>query len=139
MDTIVTGFARYAAALRFEELPANVVEKAKVCILDLLGIATGGYESDNAKVALKTARQLSAPGKATVWMTGERMRALDAVLPNSVASHCMLQDDWLEVSHSHIGAAVVPTALAMAQETGRGGKDVIAAVIAGYDVEDRAG
>jgi 2-methylcitrate dehydratase PrpD len=139
MDTIVTELARYATALRFEQLPASVIEKAKVCILDLLGVATGGYDSENAKVALKTARQLSAPGKATVWMTGERMRAIDAVLPNSVSSHCMLQDDWLEVSHSHIGAAVVPTALAMAQETGRGGKDIIAAVVAGYDVEDRAG
>jgi 2-methylcitrate dehydratase PrpD len=139
METIVTELARYAAALRFEQLPAGVVEKAKVCILDLLGIATGGYESENAIVALKTSRQLSAPGKATVWMSGERMRAIDAVLPNSVASHCILQDDWLQVSHAHIGAAVVPTALAMAEETGGSGKDIITAVVAGYDVEDRAG
>ncbi|MCC6532596.1 MAG: MmgE/PrpD family protein [Burkholderiales bacterium] len=139
MDTIVTELARYASGLRYEPLPDKVVEKAKVCILDILGVAAGGFASDNAQVALRGARALSAPGKATVWMTGERMRAIDAVLPNSVAAHCILQDDWLQVSHSHIGAAVVPTALAMAEETGRGGKDVIAAVVAGYDIEDRAG
>jgi 2-methylcitrate dehydratase PrpD len=139
METIVTELARHAAMLRFEQLPAAIVEKAKVCILDLLGVATGGYGRENAKVALRTAQQLSAPGKATVWLTGERMRAIDAVLPNSVAAHCILQDDWLQVSHSHIGAAVVPTALAVAEETGRSGKDVLTAVVAGYDVEDRAG
>lgn len=139
MDTIVTGLAGYASRLRFEDLPAEVVEKAKVCILDIVGIAAGGFGSDNAKVAARTAATLGAAGKATVWMTGDRLRAIDAVLPNSVASHCILQDDWLQVSHSHIGAAVVPTALAMAEETGASGRDVITAVVAGYDVEDRAG
>lgn len=139
MDSIVTGLANYASALRFEQLPAEVVEKAKVCILDVLGIAAGGFGSDNAKVALRAARALSTPGRSTIWMTGERVRAVDAVLPNSVAAHCILQDDWLQVSHSHIGVAVVPTVLAMAEEHGRGGRDVIAAVVAAYDVEDRAG
>ncbi len=139
MDTIVTALARYASELRFDRLPPAVVEKAKVCILDVLGIATGGFQSENAQVALRTARHFSSAGSATVWTTGDRMRAIDAVLPNSVAAHCTLQDDWLQVSHSHIGAAVVPTALAMAEETGHGGRDVLAAVVAGYDVEDRAG
>lgn len=139
MESIVTGLARYASGLRFEDLPPQVVEKAKTCVLDVLGIAAGGFASDNAAVALRGARRLGAPGKSTVWMSGERMRATDAVLPNSVAAHCILQDDWLQVSHSHIGAAVVPTALAMAEETGRSGRDLIAAVVAGYDVEDRAG
>lgn len=139
MDTIVTALARYASKLRFDRLPPAVVEKAKVCILDVLGIAAGGFQSENAQVALRTACHFSSAGSATVWMTGDRMRAIDAVLPNSVTAHCILQDDWLQASHSHIGAAVVPTALAMAEETGRGGSDVLAAVVAGYDVEDRAG
>ena len=139
METIVTALANYAGNLKFETLPAPVVEKAKVCVLDLLGVAAAGYERDNTTVALKTGRTLGAQGRATVWKTGEKLRAIDAVLPNSVASHCILQDDWLQVSHSHIGAAVVPTALAMAEEEGRSGRDVIEAVVAAYDVEDRAG
>lgn len=139
MGTIVAELAKYARDLSYDHLPPAVVEKAKVCVLDVLGIAAGGASSENAQIALRTARRLSSVGKATVWMSGERMRAIDAVLPNSVAAHCILQDDWLQVSHSHIGAAVVPTAIAMAEETGQGGKELIAAVVAGYDVEDRAG
>ena len=139
MQTIVTSLAEYASNLKFEQLPPAVVEKAKVCVLDLLGVAAAGFDRDNAQVAVKTARALGATGRSTVWKTGEKLRAIDAVLPNSVASHCILQDDWLQVSHSHIGAAVVPTALAMAEEEGRTGRDVIEAVVAAYDVEDRAG
>lgn len=139
MDSIVTAFGRYASRLTFDDIPPAVSEKAKVCVLDLLGIAAAGADRDNARVALKTARALGSTGRATVWRSGEKMRAVDAVLPNSVASHCILQDDWLQVSHSHIGAAVVPTALAMAEEEARSGKDVIASVVAAYDVEDRAG
>jgi 2-methylcitrate dehydratase PrpD len=43
------------------------------------------------------------------------------------------------MSHAHIGAAVVPTALAVCEEEGRTGRELIATVVAAYDVEDRAG
>jgi 2-methylcitrate dehydratase PrpD len=136
---IAAELARFAHGLRYSSLPPAVVSKAKTCILDVLGVAVGGYGSANAKVALKGAAALGARGKARVWMSGETLRAVDAVLPNSVASHCILQDDWLQVSHAHIGAAVVPTVLAMAEEHGRSGKEVLTATVAAYDVEDRAG
>ncbi len=136
---IAAELAKYAHGLRFGALPSAVVEKAKTCILDVLGVSVGGYGSANARVALKSAAAIGARGKARVWMSGAGLRAVDAVLPNSVASHCTLQDDWLQVSHAHIGAAVVPTVLAMAEEHGRSGKDVLAATVAAYDVEDRAG
>lgn len=136
---IVTELARFAQGLKYSQLPKDVVAKAKTCILDLLGVAVGSYGHANGRVALKGAAAVGAKGSARVWMTGAKMRAADAALANSVAAHCILQDDWLQVSHSHIGAAVVPTVLAMAEENGRNGKDVIAATVAAYDVEDRAG
>ncbi len=139
METIINGLGRFASELQYESLPRPVVEKAKVCILDLLGIAAAGFSRDNARVALKTASRLGASGKATVWMTNQSLRAIDAVLPNSVAAHCILQDDWLQVSHSHIGAAVIPTAIAVCEEEGCSGRELIASVVAAYDVEDRAG
>ena len=139
MQTIINTLGQFAAELRLEAIPPVVVEKAKVCILDLLGVAMAGAHRDNAKIALKTATRLGTPGKATVWMSELAMRAIDAVLPNSVAAHCILQDDWLAVSHSHIGAAVVPTALAVCEEEGRTGRELIESIVAAYDVEDRAG
>ena len=76
---IATELARFAHGLRYSAIPADVVAKAKTCILDILGVSVGGYGSANAKVALKGAAALGAPGKARVWMNGARMRAVDAV------------------------------------------------------------
>ena len=118
---IVTEFAKFAHALKYKELPPAVVAKAKTCILDLLGVSVGSYGHANGRVAARTAAKIGARGRARVWMTGEKLRAQDAVLANSVASHCILQDDWLQVSHSHIGAAVVPTGPAPTTMTGPGG------------------
>ena len=137
---IVTELAKFAHELKYKQLPPEVVAKAKTCILDLLGVAVGSYGHANGKVASKTATAIGAKGRARVWPTGERLRAVDAVLANSVAAHCILQDDWLQVSHSHIGAAVVPTSARDApEENERNGKDVLTATVAAYDVEDRAG
>ena len=136
---IVHDLARYAHDLTFEELPPEVVEKAKTCMLDLMGVSVCGYGHANSVVAVDGARAGGNKGKARVWMTGDRLRAMDAVLANSVTSHCILQDDWHEQSHTHIGATVVPTAIAVAEELGSSGKDILTAVVVGYDMEDRAG
>ncbi|MBI2291476.1 MAG: MmgE/PrpD family protein [Betaproteobacteria bacterium] len=139
MQTIIETLAQFASELQYGQLSPAVVDKAKVCVLDLLGIAVAGSCRDNWKVALKTASRLGSSGNATVWMTSNAARAIDAVLPNSVAAHCILQDDWLQVSHSHIGAAVIPTAIAVCEEERRSGRELIASIVAAYDVEDRAG
>lgn len=139
MATIVDTFGRYTADLTYRDVPAVAIERAKICVLDLIGIATAGSARSNAQIALQTALDLGAPGKAAVWLSPHRLRAIDAVLPNSVASHCILQDDWLPVSHSHVGAAVVPTALAVCEEEGCSGKDLLTAIVAAYDVADRSG
>jgi 2-methylcitrate dehydratase PrpD len=137
--TIVEALAGFGANLTFRDIPAAAVEKAKICVLDLIGIATAGAARSNSQVALKTAAALGAPGRAPVWLNGQRLRAIDAVLPNSVASHCILQDDWLPVSHAHVGAAVVPTALAVCEEEGGSGADLLTAIVAAYDIADRCG
>lgn len=136
---IVHELASYAHGLSFEQLPSEVVEKAKTCILDLMGVSVCSYGHDNSVVAANAVRAAGSKGKARVWVTGDKLRAIDAVLANSVVSHCILQDDWHEQSHTHIGATVVPTAIAVAEEHGSSGKDVLTAVVVGYDIEDRAG
>jgi 2-methylcitrate dehydratase PrpD len=139
MPTIVQQLAEYASNLRYEDLPPAVIERAKICMLDLIGIALAGSKRENTALARKVALSIGAPGSATAWVNGEKLRAADAAMVNSVASHCMLQDDWLPRSHSHVGAVVIPTTLAIGEESGAGGKELIAAIVAGYDVEDRIG
>ena len=138
-ETIINGLARFAHSLTYEQLPETLVEKAKVCILDTYGMGLAGAGLEASAVAARAARRVAAEGRATVWTTGEKARAIDCVMPNSVASHCFLQDDWDPVSHAHIGVAVVPTAFAMAQELGRSGREALTATVVGYEVESRSG
>lgn len=137
--TLIAVLAEYASSLRYEDIPEEVIEKAKICLLDFLGMAVGGYEMEVSKVAIRTAKLLGAPGKATVLMDGHKTRAIDSVLANSAMAHSFLQDDWHPVSHSHIGVAVIPAVLAVAEERGRSGPDVLLATVAGYEVEGRCG
>lgn len=139
MATLITELANFAEALRFEDLPAEVVRKAKICILDTFGLGLAGIKVENAQVANNAFACFGAPGGASLWGTGQKMRAVDCVLPNSVSAHCFLQDDWDPVSHAHIGVAVVPTVFAVAEEMVSCGKDALAATVAGYEVESRSG
>jgi len=139
MPTIVQQLADYVSQLRYEDLPPAVVERAKICTLDLIGIALAGSKRETTALARKVALGIGAPGSATTWVSGEQMRAADAALVNSVASHCMLQDDWLPRSHSHVGAVVIPTVLAIGEECAANGKTMINSIVAAYDIEDRIG
>lgn len=138
-QTLVARLAEYASALRYEALPGEVVEKAKVCLLDLLGIAVGGYEMDAPQVAIRATKLLGALGAATVWLEGHKARAMDCALANSVLAHSILQDDWDPVSHAHVGVSVVPTVFAVAEEGRQSGREVLLATVVGYEMEARAG
>jgi 2-methylcitrate dehydratase PrpD len=121
------------------EVPVARRRVAVAIISALLGIALAGAQRENTGIARAVARSLGASGDATVWGAGDKLRASEAVLANSVASHCMLQDDWLPRSHSHVGAVVIPTVMALGEETHASGKEIITAIVAAYDIEDRIG
>ncbi len=136
---LVSVLAEYASSLRYEDLPKEVIEKAKICLLDFLGMAAGGYEMEVSKLAIRTAKALNGPGNATVLMDGHKGRAIDCVLPNSVMAHSFMQDDWLQVSYTHTGVTVIPAVLAIAEETGNNGPDALLSIVVGYEIQARAG
>ena len=80
MATIVQKLAAYASALRFEDLPPTVVERAKICLLDLLGIALAGAQRENtgiARAVARTATDYFVSLKATGSTNAFRDRMLD--------------------------------------------------------------
>jgi 2-methylcitrate dehydratase PrpD len=102
-------------------------------------MVVGGYGNEVSQIAIRSAKRLATDGKATILMDGHKGRAIDCVIANSVLAHSFLQDDWHPVSHSHIGVAVIPAVLAIAQEFGKSGADALLATVVGYEVEGRCG
>lgn len=123
---------RFTATLRFDDVPPALVTRAKVHLLDTLGAALAGTRS----AEFRKARGLISSGPARIWGTAIRASARDAALVNGIAAHVFELDDTGGCDHS--GAVVVPALLA-AMGSGRGisGRDLICALLAGYEVGRR--
>jgi 2-methylcitrate dehydratase PrpD len=137
--TLIASLAEHACSLQYGDLPPEVIEKAKICMLDFLAMVVSGYDMEESQVAIRTTKLLGPPGKATVFIDGYKGRAIDCVLANSVLAHACLQDDWHPISHSHVGVAVLPTVFAIAEEQECSGREALLATVVGYEIEGRVG
>jgi 2-methylcitrate dehydratase PrpD len=132
--------AAFAARLRFDDLPADVVDKAKTCFRDALACCLFGVTQPWTRMLITQATEEGANPRASV--IGDRLRTsvAQAVCINATAGHGFELDDIHGAAHLHAGSLAVPAALALAelapQTTGR---DVIAAMIAGYEAGLRVG
>jgi 2-methylcitrate dehydratase PrpD len=136
-DTLARRLARFAMGLRYEDLPPAVVDKAKACILHCIGVGLAGHGSGAVRAARAAILAEEAqPGErgATILVDGERATPYGAAFVNSSLMHAKLQEDAYHTG-SHPGVMIVPTALAVAETRGKTGRDLIAAVVAGYEVE----
>ena len=132
-----TRLGAFVANTRYEDLPAEVVHKAKRHILDTLGAGLAGATSQEAQRTLAALLRTDGPGAAVVWGTRSQLSPRNAALINGTAAHAFELDDTGGCDHS--GAVVVPAALAALAITQRpvSGAEFILAIVLGYDVARR--
>lgn len=132
--------ARFAATLKFSALPPEVVSYVKLLALDSLGCCLYGATLPWTQKLIDMIREEGGTPRATVVGGGFRTSASQAVLANSSAAHAFESDDTHKPSFFHPGSIALPVALACAeQEGGRTGRDVITAMVAGYEIGTRVG
>jgi 2-methylcitrate dehydratase PrpD len=133
--------AAYAAALRYEDLPPAVVQRAKDCITDTVAAIVFGAELPWSRMIVAQARRSSAPGRSVVLGTeGGPVQATAAALANGAMTHAFELDNLTKPdSGSHPGATVFTAALAVAQERGLSGRDLVTAFVAGTETMIRVG
>ncbi len=134
MVTMISILGDFVHRLGRDDLPPEVLDRAKTCLLYAIGIGLAGSEIEFARIAWESTPR--CPGPATVLPGGERTCALDAALVNSILFHSRTQEDTYAPGSAHPGAVVVPAALAVAesQEEAVPGNDFLAAVVCGYEV-----
>ncbi|BCJ86394.1 MmgE/PrpD family protein [Effusibacillus dendaii] len=130
--------ARFIVDTKYEDLPHDVVEFTKLCILDWLSSAIAGSVKPSVQMVDQLAKELGGFEQATL-VTGGRTSVANAALVNGAASHVVELDDIHKGSIIHAATVVVPAALAVAEWMGKSGKDLITAVAVGYDVCFRIG
>ena len=119
-------------------VPDRLAARAENCVLDTLGCMVFGASLPWAAAAAAYARRTGAAGRSAI-IGGERTTPAMAAFANGAAAHAFELDDVHEESISHPGAVVVPAVLALAEDLGASGSDMLEAVVVGYEAMGRAG
>src|SRR3977135_1522439 len=134
--------ASYVANLKFEDIPSAVLERAKVLTLDFLGSAIRARrdaESTHTRLKMLESLALDGKGESTVFGDAKAWTPAVAALLNGALGHSLDFDDTHADSSLHPSAPVVTAACAVGRLVGASGRDVLTAIVAGYEVCCRLG
>jgi len=134
--------AAYVADLRYQDIPEAVRERAKALTLDFLGSAIRARrDAESTPSLLKTLQALALDGRgeATVFGDAGTWSPAVAALLNGALGHSLDFDDTHADASLHASAPVVPAAFAVGELVGASGRDVLTAIVAGYEVCCRLG
>jgi len=136
-DSVIKTLSAYMAAAGMRALPEDVVESAKAHLLDTLAAMISGSTLPPGVAALRYARSNAGAQVATIVGSNILSGAIDAALANGMLAHADETDDSHAPSQSHPGCAVIPAALATAEQFGIDGARFLRAIALGYDVGTR--
>ena len=128
-----TILAEQAARLTYDDLPPEVVRKAKLLLLDQLGCQLAFATLPWGKAALSYTTAKRGAGRSTIAYYGTRTNAEDAAFCNGVFGHGFEMDDVEMQTTSHPAVCVVPAMLAVGDEQASAGREVLAAMVSGYE------
>lgn len=132
-------WARFAAATRFADLPAETVDRALLVLLDCLGVIGFGMAEPEMRALASRMAALGGSGQAP--LVGSRLRTAPGVAAfiNGTAGTMLELDEGNQYSRGHPAIHVVPAALAAVARTGASGPDLLRAVVLGYEIGARIG
>jgi 2-methylcitrate dehydratase PrpD len=129
--------AAFVAAARTTDVPDAVAAKGAAHVVDTLAAVISGAHLPPGERGAAYVRDLGGRPAATVIGAGLRTDPVSAALANGMSAHADETDDSHAASISHPGCAVIPAALAVAEQCSSSGEEFLRAVIAGYDVGPR--
>lgn len=140
MNTAAQTLAEFAVGLEYDQIPAEVIERAKDCVIDTVATCVFGSKLPWTQTVIGYAQRNSAPGECSVLGTPIKVRAPFACLANGASAHAFELDALCEPSVGiHPSAALAVPGLAVSQGRKKSGKELLAAVVAGYEVLYRIG
>lgn len=137
-DTATRRLVAFTRRTRFDTLPHPVVHDTKRVILDTVGCAVGGHATASGRIVVRVQQALRGAPVATILGTADRTSAPCAAFTNAELANVLDADETLFMIGHHANC-IVAVALAVGQQVGATGQDVLAAVAVGYDVAARVG
>ncbi len=129
---------RFCSELSVNALPSEVTHKAKLCLLDYVANIYGSLELDAVRQVIDFVRLLGGPEAATALGCGFKTGLQNAAFINGVTAEAIEAQDGLRFGGNHSGVSVIPAAFVLCESLGLPGSRLIEAVVAGYEVANRA-
>ncbi len=128
--------AQHIASAKFEAMPREAVEAAKVVILDGLAVTLAGSREQAAQIVADYAREMGGNPQSSIFGHGFKTSPPMAAFVNGVAGHVL---DYEVMWHpaTHATSPTLPGILALAEKQGATGKDIVTALVTGFEVQGR--
>ena len=132
--------SEFIVELKLEDIPIDVVETATLCILDSFSAAVGASKDQMIVDIINEYKSFYQNGNdVDVWGVDIKLPLVQAAFLNALMGHRLELDDVHTNSKTHIGTIVVPTSLCIAQYLKLSGKQLLEAIICGYEIMSRIG
>ena len=129
--------AAFCSRVSIDDLPADVVEKAKLCLLDYIANVFGSLQLQAVRDVVSYIKAIGGDGQSTVLASGFKTTPQNAAFLNGVLAEAIEAQDGVRFGGNHPVSAVTPAALAIGEVYECGGADLIEALVAGYEAADR--
>ena len=134
------GIAEFVSGLQYEAVPAEVLTRIKLLMLDSIGCAIYGADLEWTRIMRNTLGKLDTSNGCAIWATGQRISAPHAALINGTQVQGFELDDVHRQGVLHVGAVVLPALIAITEmKPGMSGKEFLASAVAGYEIGPRVG
>jgi 2-methylcitrate dehydratase len=133
--------ARWVLAARADEIPDAAVSQAKLLVLDTIGCGYAALAEDSARAVLATLADLGGAPHCSVISGAVKTSAPNAVLVNGALIRILDLNDYVNNRKGEIGGHPsdnIPVALAAGEMCGSAGRDLLAAIVLGYEIFGRA-
>ncbi len=138
MDSITRRLVHFSHALKSDDLSAEIVERTKYLLLDYLGVALAGSQTESSQSIYRALASSAGPGICTVIGTALKTPPEFAALANGSAAHSVELDDTHQAGSIHPGVVMFSTAVALSEmDPEIGSAQFVPAIVAGYEVATR--
>jgi len=131
--------AAFVANLKYDDIPHGTIDMSKRLLLDGIGCMLAGIDGGPARSVAEMIRGLGGERQATILPGNTQGTARDAAFVNGISLYSVGLNDVHSPSGAHPGACVIPTVLAVGEWRRLPGKELLTAMIAGYEVNGRVG
>lgn len=134
---VTRSMAEFAVGLGYDDLSTEAVAAAKRFLIDSIGCAFGGYRTADAAILREVTGEAGGAAESTLLVSGKQTSAVSAALVNSHLIRALDFNDMYWKQDPCHPSDIIPAGLAVAEREGRSGRDLLVALVLGYEFEMR--